>query len=82
MGGWGGGRCLLDVHFFISCTFSFVFIIFPTDEGSSRSDSPFIDVEKVSSDEETEKQDGNEDSVFACVLSFYPSNVDSIFNRM
>ena len=29
-----------------------------SDEGSVRSDSPFIDVERVSSDEEAEKQDG------------------------
>ncbi|KAL8587315.1 hypothetical protein ACOMHN_045562 [Nucella lapillus] len=30
-----------------------------TDEGSGRSDSPFIDVERVSSDEEAEKQDAD-----------------------
>ena len=29
-----------------------------TDDATGRSDSPFIDVERVSSDEEPEKQDG------------------------
>ena len=48
--------------------FMIFFFFFSTDEGSSRSDSPFIDVERVSSDEEAEKQDGNWE--FLCAVFF------------
>jgi hypothetical protein len=40
-----------------------------TDEGTARSDSPFIDVEGVS-DEEAEKQDGERRALGAFVVAF------------